>query len=683
MDESDTSAAAGVAETIPVGRNDTTSGGAKGPEFGASRMTQRIEARKATVKPQHLEPKHPPIYPVYSRTAPAGVRPDALRVHPKGFRMLSKASPLERNMTSYFRLPAQPPKRMATERDALKTVIDKVVGSATGTDGVVLNGFMMLEATGVEDPADATSVTICDSNVVGAVADDLSYFVNITTADFGENVIPLSELTSLSGLETLHLHCNCLSGLGGLSHGVFPKLHTLNLSFNQISEAQLSRLAHLPLLERLDLSCNALGDLPADFRGLRSLRQLALENNRLSKASVFKVLGRLPALEEVNLNYNRLATVPSLRQLMDEVAAEEGAEDDEEPGGASSSGAAAAAAADPDVDHAATAADPRGAFFQRGVLFPKLIVLGMGANRFVYFEDLFNLNEMPSLQQVVLWGNPIENRRKDAEVLTFELGQRDIAVIMEPPVPGKKTKAAFFAESKKDHVKVPAVDGRGMPRSSKGFTKKGTHVPQNRNATTTLEEPMYSEDAGGSFFMTQSNAINSASHHPQDPGAATPTQPRQGYASFHSSVGGEQQQQAQQQQQPHRPTRLGRMHGAGSMASATGARSLPSPVTGDQQRGGISRGTDDLDGDDVGPSSVELRFRELAARVDSTTTAPRRNGNIRSVMSELRNMLRQPLPPLNRPRFAGSTKANNRPQQQREATDSEDEEGDDHQHGML
>jgi hypothetical protein len=614
--------------------------GNNGPTYGARHMNQRITSRKAALKPQSLEPRYPPIYPVYPRSAPANVKPNALRVHPKGFRMLSSGSPLERNMLTYFRLPPQPPRRLAAEKSALSQVIDKDL-AATGAmdEGVVLNGFMMLQATGVEDPADATTVTICDSNIVGAVGEDLAYFINVTNADFGENTIPLADLAPLSNLETLHLHCNGLASLGGLTHGAFPRLHTLNLSFNQISQPQLAALSNLPVLERLDLSCNALGELPTEFRSLRNLRQLALENNRLKNAaSVFRVLGQLPNLEEVNLNYNKLGTVPSIRRLEDDVRAEVTAEED----------ATATDAGDPDNDRIAFAG-----------LFLKLLVLGMGANQFVYFEDVLNIAEMPALEQVVLWGNPLEARRKDCEVLTYEMAQRGITVILDPPVPGKKKQADFFAETKKEHVKVARVDGRGLPRGQKIKTTKradAADVGEHTQQSSTAED-----ETGSSFFMTQTG--NASGQQPQQQTApsganASGRSPTGGTpiahgTSFGMSTPGGADIVPLGTGVGHRPSRLHRLHTAGSQASGVshGTRSLPSPVTGPAP---LTGGDDEYeDYTATGPSAVELRLRELAARVD---TGPRPNANMRSVMSELRNMLRQPLPPLNRPRFAAAKK---------------------------
>ena len=74
---------------------------------------------------------------VVTRTAVAGIAPSmhratvggtsvlptAMRVHPRGFKMLSQASPIERRMRGYFRLPAQPPLRVQEEHAKLRAAI--------------------------------------------------------------------------------------------------------------------------------------------------------------------------------------------------------------------------------------------------------------------------------------------------------------------------------------------------------------------------------------------------------------------------------------------------------------------------------------------------------------------------------------------------------------------------------
>ena len=89
---------------------------------------------------------------------------------------------------------------------------------------------------------------------------------------------------------------------------------------------------------------------------VQGLTQLALENNELSRESTFHALGSIPGLLEVNLNYNKLRCVPRVR-----------------PGG-----------------------------------FPNLEVIGLAANKFEFFEDLYTLTEYPNLRRVVLWGNNIQ-----------------------------------------------------------------------------------------------------------------------------------------------------------------------------------------------------------------------------------------------------------------------------------
>lgn len=58
------------------------------------------------------------------------INPVALKTHPRGFKMLSSGSPLERNMKSYFRLPAQPPARVTAEHNKIRSQIQKQIVAA-------------------------------------------------------------------------------------------------------------------------------------------------------------------------------------------------------------------------------------------------------------------------------------------------------------------------------------------------------------------------------------------------------------------------------------------------------------------------------------------------------------------------------------------------------------------------
>lgn len=574
--------------------------------IAGTRITARIQARAQKPPPK---PLHEPVYPVYPRHVAAGVLPSAVRVHPKGFRILSKSSPLERNMGTYFRLPPQAPPQLKSEQNLLKRTVDTLVRADT-KDGVVLDGFMLLEACGVKDPADATEVIVNDSNVVGVVADDLAFFTNVTFADFGENELPLSDLTPLVALEELHLQCNCLTdAASGLSVGVFPKLHTLNLSFNRLDHTQLTALGCLPVLQRLDLSCNNLRELPRALTGLRCLEQLALENNKFRGPAVLTALGTLPALREVNLNYNALSQLPKLESMH----------------------GASAQDVDPAIEH--------GVDTPNAVPFPRLEVLSVGANQFTYFEDVYPLIQLPALQRVILWGNPLENRSKDTEILRYEFNGRGIHVVLDSPVPRKKRGGEFYVQTRNEHVRVPAVDGRGMPR------KRAQHPKSAPPAAPAAHTAQPGPD--GSFFMTQ-NTDEPSHHHQQQqqpPPASSDTQ---------------------QSRDPGGRARVG-LHSAGGLSdmsvgsAGSGVHEAHASRAGrTASRGGSRIDTEALRSSELVDGAIGVTqpssTRRGATKPSSLAPLTRPNANMRSVMTELRRMLRQPLPAVTRPRFATTGK---------------------------
>jgi len=103
---------------------------------------------------------------------------------------------------------------------------------------------------------------------------------------------------------------------------VWPKLETLNLSFNHIPISSLSYLGHLGIggtggiLKELDLSGNLLTHLPEDLSFLRSLETLNLSHNTLSSTSAvfnptkyFISFASLPRLKRLDLSYNQLAAL--------------------------------------------------------------------------------------------------------------------------------------------------------------------------------------------------------------------------------------------------------------------------------------------------------------------------------------------------------------------------------------
>ena len=378
---------------------------------------------------------------------------------PRGFKILSHGSPLERAMKSYFHLPPKPPQRLIEEKTRLQAELHKMYpstkrklppvheGDTSGGASVggprKLDGFLLLDACAVKDPEEALEAIINDAELTGVVSEDLSFFTRLKLLDVGENMLSMGDLAPLLNLEELHLHCNLISKLN-LVAGSFLRLTTLNLSFNQLSAGELEGLGVLTSLERLDLSCNNLRRLPLSMRFLSSVRQLALENNKFEGGSVLLSLADMPQLAEVNLNYNMLTSVPRI---------------------------------------------PEGGF-------PSLEVLGLASNRILYFEDVYALSQLPGLQRIVLWGNPIQHRRKDSEILLYEFGIVNVQVIFESPVPPKRGVGAFYAANTASLVKVKDLTGDKSGKKKKKAA--GDAEPPMQSAPTTS-----GAGEGPSFFVTQ------------------------------------------------------------------------------------------------------------------------------------------------------------------------------------
>ncbi|MBS0650169.1 MAG: leucine-rich repeat domain-containing protein [Verrucomicrobia bacterium] len=83
--------------------------------------------------------------------------------------------------------------------------------------------------------------------------------------------------------------------------GLFTRLTTLNLSFNQLTFLPES-FGNLQALSELDLSNNKLASLPESFGNLQALSGLSLSNNKL--ASLPESFGNLQALSRLSLNVN-------------------------------------------------------------------------------------------------------------------------------------------------------------------------------------------------------------------------------------------------------------------------------------------------------------------------------------------------------------------------------------------
>ncbi|KAJ9457533.1 Plant intracellular Ras-group-related LRR protein 4 [Diplonema papillatum] len=248
-----------------------------------------LQHREATRRKPPFCYTRPPVYQHCSgtlgtaRVLPLTTLPHAMKVHPRGFRVLSGKSPLERTLGSYFRLPPPPSRQSLKEMTRVKRLLDWRGRSASEVKKPrKLDGFALLEACQVDDPDDATEGVLTDRGFNSVVQEDMEFFSKLEYLDLGENEVALHELTRLNKLEELHLPCCQLSTIT-LPAGSFTVLSTLNLSFNNFTDpAIVSTLASsLPRLSKLDLSGNNLQTLPpSSTLPFQCLKQLALENNR-------------------------------------------------------------------------------------------------------------------------------------------------------------------------------------------------------------------------------------------------------------------------------------------------------------------------------------------------------------------------------------------------------------------
>lgn len=274
--------------------------------------------------------------------------------HPQGFRVLKNSSALERSMRNYFRLPEAPSDSALRERKRVNKMLvlmekdeRKEQYIAGKSEGVVLDGFLLLNVAKATSPDEVEAVALQDSKLISAIPQDLSYFQNLFFLDVSENELPLEDLLVLGNLETLHMAYNKISSLSGLEELMewqftqkksvvsefappgmvvseevdyehfLPRLMALNLSYNCIPAKELIYLSYFAGLQQLDLSGNQLRVLPTEISFLQNVTHLALENNKLTSSGkhgpdVFACLSGMPSLVQVNLNRNNISYVPPL-----------------------------------------------------------------------------------------------------------------------------------------------------------------------------------------------------------------------------------------------------------------------------------------------------------------------------------------------------------------------------------
>jgi len=249
----------------------------------------------------------------------------------------------------------------------------------------LLDGFLLLEACSVEFPDEARRADVNGSLISDAAEEDLQYFTNLAYLDIGDNRAPFEPMGAFPNLRELHFQCNLVRQITPLQG--FKMLEVLDLSYNALTTASISELAAVPALRELDLTCNALTELP-DMAAFKSLEILVLERNRFGN-KCFNNLSTIPKLKMLNIGFNYISGLPDTPVDGQEV----------EPG-----------PLDEDMG------------------FAFLEELNLANNYISREQDIGGLVEIPRLNLVILYGNPLTEQTVSNRLLSSagEDGRRPV-----------------------------------------------------------------------------------------------------------------------------------------------------------------------------------------------------------------------------------------------------------------
>lgn len=172
----------------------------------------------------------------------------------------------------------------------------------------VLDGFALLEATGMGFPEDGRRADLSGQGYGEVIPEDLEFFTGIVYLDGSDNNFALKSFEILPRLRELRLVCNHISHIDDIEG--FEKLQYLDVSYNKLTVESIEKLENLPVLRDLDISGNDINRLPGSMERFAALQRLIAEHNNMSDNSIFLDLCQIPQLRELSLGYNMLSCVP-------------------------------------------------------------------------------------------------------------------------------------------------------------------------------------------------------------------------------------------------------------------------------------------------------------------------------------------------------------------------------------
>lgn len=160
------------------------------------------------------------------------------------------------------------------------------------------------------------TASISPCNWAGIQCENNSVTVLRLPASALSGTLPVNTISNLSGLRTLSLRLNRLSGPLPSDLSKCVELRNIYIQGNFFSGPVPSSLSGLHSLVRLNLADNNFsGEIPSGFNSLTRLRTLLLEKNQFS--GFIPELKFFPNLEQFNVSFNRLnGSIPKGLEVM-------------------------------------------------------------------------------------------------------------------------------------------------------------------------------------------------------------------------------------------------------------------------------------------------------------------------------------------------------------------------------
>ncbi|KAM4701685.1 X-ray radiation resistance-associated protein 1 [Discoglossus pictus] len=188
----------------------------------------------------------------------------------------------------------------------------------------VLDALFLMKTHYVDRPGDLCSVDVSDKNLTTAKEEEFTQFNCVAYINAAENLLALEAFCGFHALRELELSMNGIRRIC-VTPGDFPHLGVLDLSYNNLSADDVSQLGVISNLRVLQLTGNGLQHLPPDMSVplmkypdipmFPSLEVLMLDDNNICDSSVFVSLANLKSLRHLNLDKNSISEIPYLHQM--------------------------------------------------------------------------------------------------------------------------------------------------------------------------------------------------------------------------------------------------------------------------------------------------------------------------------------------------------------------------------